>query len=64
MLTASDGWGSGVVRTLYRLDDGRWTTYRAPFRVLGPGRHTIASRSVDANGNREQTRSLSFQNLR
>ncbi|MFC4014429.1 OmpL47-type beta-barrel domain-containing protein [Nonomuraea purpurea] len=61
-LTAADGWGSGVTRTQYRLDGGKWKTYSEPFRVLDKGAHTIAFRSTDANGNQEETRSLSFQN--
>ncbi|MFG1708865.1 OmpL47-type beta-barrel domain-containing protein [Nonomuraea sp. M3C6] len=63
-LTASDGWGSGVTGTQYRLDGGKWKTYSKPFRVLGEGGHTIGFRSTDANGNQEETRSLSFQNHR
>jgi subtilase family protein len=62
-LTAGDGWGSGVAQTAYRLDGGGWTTYRAPFRVLGPGEHTVNYRSLDGNGNLEPTRSLTFRNL-
>ncbi|WP_176993348.1 OmpL47-type beta-barrel domain-containing protein [Nonomuraea jiangxiensis] len=62
--TAGDGWGSGVTRTQYRLDGGKWKTYSKPFRVLDKGRHRIEFRSTDANGNEEQTRSLTFRNRR
>ncbi|MFI7612071.1 OmpL47-type beta-barrel domain-containing protein [Nonomuraea terrae] len=61
-LTADDGWGSGVTRTQYRLDGGKWRTYGEPFRVLRKGTHTLDFRSVDANGNQEQTRTLTFEN--
>ncbi|HEY8453383.1 MAG: S8 family serine peptidase [Micromonosporaceae bacterium] len=63
-LSADDGWGSGVERIEYRLDDGPWTTYTAPFRVFGPGIHTIEYRAVDVNGNIEDANILTFPNPR
>jgi hypothetical protein len=63
-LTAGDGWGSGVTGTEYRLDGKKWKTYGEPFRVLGKGTHRIDFRSTDANGNKEETRSLTFRNHR
>src|SRR5262245_24976286 len=60
-LEATDGWGSGVNRTMYRIDDiPRWFTYDGPFQVTGTGEHTIQYRSNDANHNTERTRSRSF----
>jgi len=60
-LEATDGWGSGVNRTMYRIDDiPRWFTYDGPFQVTGTGEHTIQYRSNDANHNTERTRSVSF----
>src|SRR6185437_9554103 len=38
-LSASDGTGSGIYSTEYRLDGGSWTTYTAPFQVTGDGSH-------------------------
>ncbi len=54
-LEAEDGWGSGVERTEYRIDDGDWTTYDGPFKLTEPGVHTFSFRSVDDNGNAEDT---------
>jgi hypothetical protein len=59
-LDADDGWGSGVVRTEYRVDGGPWRTYTEPIRVDGNGPRTVEYRSIDANGNVEQTRAVSF----
>jgi hypothetical protein len=62
-LEATDGWGSGVIRVMYRLDGERvWTTYDGPFPVPGPGEHTIEYRSNDANDNTEPVRSYTFLN--
>ncbi|MBB5788621.1 OmpL47-type beta-barrel domain-containing protein [Jiangella mangrovi] len=54
-LAADDSWGSGVAKTEYRIDGGAWTTYTAPFRIRAYGEHTVEFRSVDANGNTEET---------
>ncbi|SDL43317.1 Subtilase family protein [Nonomuraea maritima] len=61
-LTAGDGWGSGVTATEYRLDGGKWQAYDKPFRVLRKGTHELSFRSVDANGNVEEARTLTFRN--
>jgi hypothetical protein len=51
-LTATDGWGSGVDRIMYRLaGEQRWTTYEGPFRIAGPGARTVEYRASDLNGN-------------
>ena len=63
LLSADDGWGSGVARIEYRLDGGPWQTYDEPFRVLGPGQHTISYRATDHNGNVEEVNDLTFRNL-
>jgi cytochrome c len=61
-LTAEDeANGSGVAATEYRLDDGAWVTYSAPFMVTGDGLHTLEFRSRDNSGNVEQTRSLTLK---
>jgi hypothetical protein len=59
-LTATDD-VSGVERTERRLDGGDWQTVTAPFTVTGEGVHTVEYRSVDRNGNVEQTRVLELQ---
>ena len=53
MLNASDGPGVGVDFIEYRVDDGTWQTYVAPFVVEGFGGHRIEFRSVDLLGNEE-----------
>lgn len=61
-LAADDSWGSGVARTEYRIDGGAWAAYDAPFRIRAYGEHTVEYRSVDANGNGEETHSLTLFN--
>ncbi|RYB93835.1 DUF1349 domain-containing protein [Nocardioides oleivorans] len=57
-LTATDdAGGSGVASTEYRVDEGTWTTYAAPFVVTAPGTHTVEFRSTDVAGNVEATKS-------
>jgi hypothetical protein len=58
--TRSDGDGSGVVSTEYRLDGGNWTVYDGAFDVAGNSGHKIAYRSTDAAGNVENFQSLIF----
>lgn len=59
-LSASDGSGSGVVSTQYRLDSGSFVTYSGPFQVSAGGAHTVVYRSTDAVGNVEANKTLSF----
>ncbi|MGQ9586961.1 MAG: OmpL47-type beta-barrel domain-containing protein [Thermoplasmata archaeon] len=47
---------SGVARIEYRVDDGAWQTYTAPFEVTGEGNHTVEYRAVDNAGNVEATK--------
>jgi hypothetical protein len=58
-LTATDDM-SGVNYTKYKLDDGAWTTYTAPFTVSESGDHTVLFYSVDIAGNVEDEKSASF----
>jgi len=44
---------SGVAFTMYKVDDGAWTTYTAPFTIASDGYHSIAYYSVDRIGNAE-----------
>jgi carboxypeptidase T len=57
-LTATDD--SGVDYTKYKLDDGTWTTYIAPFVVSMNGNHTVRFYSVDTTGNTETEKSCNF----
>ena len=58
-LAASDGAGSGVASTEYRLDGGPWTTGDA-VRVAGQGAHTLLYRSIDRLGNVEHVNTRTF----
>ena len=58
---AGDGTGSGVAATEYRVDQGAWQPYGAPFSVSGNGVHVVAYRSRDAAGNVENARELVFR---
>lgn len=62
-LEAADAGGSGIARTEYRLAGGDWTAAGpdGTVRVPGGGEHTVEYRSVDAAGNVEATRSVSFR---
>jgi hypothetical protein len=44
---------SGVLSTMYSIDNGAWTTYTAPFGISEDGNHTISYYSVDVVGNAE-----------
>ncbi|MCU0849867.1 MAG: choice-of-anchor J domain-containing protein [Candidatus Thermoplasmatota archaeon] len=58
-LTATDS-GSGVNSTMYKIDDGTYTLYTAPFVVNGNGEHTVAFYSTDLAGNIETEKSATF----
>ncbi len=53
-LSADDGAGTGVASTQYRIGDGAWTAYTAPFTVAETA--TVEYRSIDVRGNVEPTR--------
>jgi hypothetical protein len=57
-LTATDD--SGVDYTKYKLDNGEWTTYIAPFVVSTNGNHTVRFYSVDNAGNTEMEKNSTF----
>ncbi|NYE36076.1 glucose/arabinose dehydrogenase/PKD repeat protein/type 1 glutamine amidotransferase [Nocardioides cavernae] len=58
-LTATDETGgSGLDSTEYRIDEGDWTPYTAPFTISEPGTHTVEFRSTDLAGNEEATKSV------
>jgi len=57
-LAASDGTGSGVASTEYRINLGSWTPYTGAFTLLGPdGIYVIDYRSTDNLGTVEPTNS-------
>jgi photosystem II stability/assembly factor-like uncharacterized protein len=51
---------SGVASTVYKLDDGLWTTYTEPFLVTSDGAHLLRYYSIDNAGNAEQENNCSF----
>jgi len=58
-LSASDDL-SGVALTSYRIDNGTWQTYTAPFPVTADGRHEVDYNSTDNAGNAEPAHALDF----
>jgi len=59
-LSASDTI-SGVNYTKYKLDEGIWTNYAAPFDVTEDGEYTLYYYSVDLAGNTESTNEVEFK---
>jgi len=61
-LTADDGAGVGVDYTQYRIDGVAWVNYTAPFdfSAYGEGTYLVEFNSTDLNGNREQTKSITY----
>lgn len=47
--------------TYYRIDGGSWLTYTGQFTIGIEGEHTIEYYSVDAVGNEEEVKSVSFK---
>jgi parallel beta-helix repeat protein len=52
---------SGVNVTMYKLDDGAWTTYIGSFDVTEEADHTLVYYSVDNLGNREGDKSVALK---
>jgi len=52
---------SGVGYTLYKIDDGEWTTYTDPFLVTEDGEHILYYYSVDIAGNEEDVNEAEFK---
>jgi parallel beta-helix repeat protein len=60
-LTATDGVGGcGVNYTQYKIDDGNWIDYLAPFSIDTYEYHNITYRSMDNLGNVENENTLSI----
>ncbi|MBI5596117.1 MAG: VCBS repeat-containing protein [Elusimicrobia bacterium] len=66
-LTGNDsptaGVAVGLARLLYRIDDGGWLEYAAPF-AMGPGSHTVQYQGVDLLGNIGAPQTLSVRVMR
>ena len=52
-LSATDGGGSGVASTEYRVGDGAWAAYTGSVEITEDGTHVVEFRSTDTAGNRE-----------
>ena len=59
-LAATDGSGSGVDRTEYRVNGGNWQEYTGPFTLSEPDAYTVDYRSVDRASNEETAKTLQF----
>lgn len=59
VLSASDFF-TGVNFTKYKLDNGGWMTYTAPFVVSADGVHILYFYSVDMVGNFEEIKNMTF----
>jgi len=46
-ITLTPSGGGGTIVTQYRVDQGQWQTYTAPFSVSGDGSHQVDYRSSD-----------------
>jgi parallel beta-helix repeat protein len=63
ILSSSDATsGSGVNKTLYRINGGSWLTYTAPFNVTASGNNTIEYYSIDEAGNAEGAKTIYVDN--
>ncbi len=60
-LVPTDGTGSGVASTQYKVDSGDWTTYAGTFPVSGDGPHAVQFYSTDSLGNVESTNTQNFK---
>lgn len=52
---------AGVASTMYKLNDGAWTTYSGAFFVSEDAEHTLWYYSVDMVGNTEETVSVALK---
>jgi immune inhibitor A len=57
-LSPSDGSGSGVSTTKYKIDTSVWLTYSGSFQVFGDGPHTLTFYSTDNLGHRESNQTF------
>jgi hypothetical protein len=51
---------SGVASTVFKLDDGLWTSYADPFLVSTAGSHILYFYSIDNAGNAEEEKTCEF----
>jgi hypothetical protein len=60
-LSASDGEGSGMAKTEYRLNEGDWIPYTGSIPAFGDGIYKVDYRSTDAVGHTEEIQSVEFK---
>lgn len=59
-LSASDSGGLGVDYTVYKINDGDWQQYAAPFSFTNGGHYKVDYYSVDKGGNIEDVKFFEF----
>ena len=52
---------TGVKETKYKIDDGNWKVYTAPFNLEADGIHKLSYYSIDKGGNEENVRSCTIK---
>jgi beta-glucosidase len=60
-LSAVDTSNTGIASTSYRVDNGTWQTYSAPFTITGDGTHTLDYYSTDNFGDVETTHTVTLK---
>ncbi len=63
-LAATDGGGTGVERTEYRVNGGQWQEYTGPFKRSEPDTYVVQYRSVDRANNTEDAQGAHVHDLR
>ena len=58
--SVEDRSGTGIFRTTYRVDNGGWQDYGAPFTLAGEGDHLVEWFSEDNVGNIESTQNATL----
>lgn len=53
--------GSSVTDTVYRVNEGEWTSYSGPFTISDDGIYTLEYYSTDLAGNTESINTTTFQ---
>ncbi|MCD6330783.1 MAG: PKD domain-containing protein [Thermoplasmata archaeon] len=52
---------SGIKKTVYRIDEGNWTTYNQPFVISDEGEHLLEFYSEDFAGNVEEVKNVTIK---
>lgn len=60
LMSSDNSGGSGVNFTQYKISDGTWQTYAAPFTISSEGRHIVYYKSQDNAGNWESQKQVTI----